>query len=435
MGLRDAVRSQIHLQTHTLKFLSIYGVHAAPPTLHLHGCVCNAIIHEIPKSKTMASDITLYRLKPGHSLPSCSLGCLYLEVCCQCIAVFVFTSHVCEEVHLLQGYLAIALAQQRRREEERSSQTPSLTQSYRTVDCTWETCSPSGRLPCLDWKGKLVCRPESCTRDDYDGMEEAEYIIQRMHQMGILPAMHLDDALDDEHRAVCEGFVCLLKQIVVPAIQSSLWLEKRCYHAFTQDMFGKGLSFPLNRILPRVQQFHMKRSSSHRLKHHHEDEEYSTSDSNVYTAASRALERIGKYVASMKPLEQREMQFAFYPSPSSCDALLFSCLSMIRCFPVHSALRQASKPLDRYADALARNVVGTSITMGAIADRTWANIRPILPPSSHAQHSHEEQETPASIGTKGTYWLIGVGTLFAAYILLGGQYFEIQELMEDEDDH
>lgn len=342
----------------------------------------------------------------------------------------------------------MALAQQRRREES-SSQAPISTE-YRTVDCTWETCSPSGRLPCLDWKGKLICRPEGCNRDDYDGMEEAEFIIQRMHQKGILPAMHLDDALDDEHRAVCEGFVCLLKQIVVPAIQSSLWLERRCYHAFTQGMFGEGLSFPLNKILPRVQQFHMKQSlqspshAQHRLKHH-EDEEYSTADSNVYTAASRALERIGKYFASMKQSmeswEQREMPYAFYPSPSSCDALLFSCLSMIRCFPVHSTLRQASKPLDRYLDALARNVVGTSITMGAIADRNWADIRPVLPPSSHTQHSHEgqgeeeEEETPASMGSKGTYWLIGVGTLFAAYILLGGQYFEIQELMDDEDDH
>lgn len=94
MGLRDAVRSHIYLQTHAGKFLSIYGVDAVPPRLHLDGSVDDGIIDELSQfSNTMASDIILYRLKPGQSLPSCSLGCLYLEVCCQCSGVFVFMSH------------------------------------------------------------------------------------------------------------------------------------------------------------------------------------------------------------------------------------------------------------------------------------------------------------------------------------------------------
>lgn len=335
----------------------------------------------------------------------------------------------------------MALSQQRRREES-SSRHPMLTEYYTTVDCTWETCSPSGRLPCLDWKGTLICRSDSRNRDDCDGMEEAECIIQRMHQKGILPAMHLDDALDDEHRAICEGFVCMLKQIVVPAIQSSLWLEKKCYHAFTKGLFGGGLSFPLNRVLPKMKQYYVMKSlqSGGAVSHAHCHEAYSTADSNLYTAASRALERIDKYVLSMKSSAgSPETPYVFNPSPSSCDALLFACLSMIRCFPVHSALRQASKPLDRYLDALSRNIVDTSITMGAIADRTWANTRPLLPPQGQHQNAdqgqQEDEQSETSIGSKGTYWLMGVGTLFAAYILfVGGQYFEIQELIDDDDD-
>lgn len=123
-------------------------------------------------------------------------------------------------------------------------------------DCCWYSESPTGTLPCIDWKGELVCS----NRQKFhlvDDLEEAEFIIKWLRDKGHDLQVHMSAS----EKALDNSFVSMIRSNLVPALLSSLWLERKTYDSFTVKSYGHGLSFPLNWILPMGEMFSMRRDA------------------------------------------------------------------------------------------------------------------------------------------------------------------------------
>lgn len=112
------------------------------------------------------------------------------------------------------------------------------------------------------------------------------------------------------------------------------------------------------------------------------------------------------------------------------DALICACLALVRCTPVHSLIREATKShshLEKLPDLLLVKQLRMKIPSAAAADKIWTGVRSKKYPGNHGNQDDEDKPTMVTdMEKKGKYWLFGVGALLAGYIFFGGQYFEIQ---------
>ena len=329
--------------------------------------------------------ITLYRQSPGYSLGSCSLGCLHVQVR-QTSSHFI-TSRITRLHSYMQNYLLLWYG------EEEHDWNEHIT----FVNCPWESHTPSGRLPCVEVydrssKENTLVSSTSGTESD---LEEAEYIIGELERILSI----------SQHRTGFHGMndalYCLLRSHVVPGVIASLWMDQRCRDSVTVPLYGHGLPWPLTRLLP----WEMKRTMTRR---------YGARYDAILQQACQALESCAQIVGANRK-DTSICTYAIDPeAPMSSDSLLISLLSMIRCLPLHTVLRNQSRSLDWYLDGMMRHH-GLGTMTSVVADTKWAGVRSQERGPSDTEH---QQQGRVIESKAAAYWLTGVGTIAVGYVTL-----------------
>lgn len=284
---------------------------------------------------------------------------------------------------------------------------------YECVECPWYSASPSGQLPCLDWKGTLICT-ELQDAGPLSDIEEASFIIDSLQAKG----HSLDSGLSEEEKSKVLAYTALIKSFLIPAVQGSLWRDEKTYNEVTKRCFGSGLGFPLNKVLPYVERckFRRKFAVIESL-----DDAYGKACMTLAALAHVQNSNGGKFLVST--------------SPSSLDALVCACLSYIRCLPVHQEVRKAMKQhksLEMFPEYLGVEIMSTDV-----ADSMWDKNRSSHREAQKTTKTDDSSPHAVQMQKTGQYWLIGVGVLVFAFIALGGNYLEVQIIDEDhnEDEH
>lgn len=124
---------------------------------------------------------------------------------------------------------------------------------FETKDCTWFSESPSGKLPCVDWEGNLLCLGDESWEDGRGadasivrGVREGKAIIRKIGSRGY----NLDGSLNGTEKGYSLAFMSLIEKSLLPALDYSLWSDKETYGTWTREAYSKGLQFPLTYILP-----------------------------------------------------------------------------------------------------------------------------------------------------------------------------------------
>lgn len=91
--------------------------------------------------------------------------------------------------------------------------------------------------------------------------------------------------------------------------------------------------------------------------------------------------------------------------------------------------------LERILDGILVERMGLKIFSPSLADKMWEGKRASKVGDGGKQEEKEERKSAAVVDmeTKGRYWLVGVGGLILGFVLLSGQYFEVQFVDEDID--